>query len=213
MAGIGMDLIKRLIDSLTPKASYTEERAVGTVTRKDQDGTVWVRLLGADDDTPTVTPSVTVESGDVVDVLIRNKTARIGGNASSPATSTAYVENVRDVANQAVSDAAKAALAASSAQDSADAAAESAEAAQESATPCSSVPSSCHCPLRSRHVAAHGLPPAWAELFPKEIIKYHLGLDVMPIGVAEDTVDRYHCQMNGMRCFCLFYESLAPRLK
>ncbi len=33
-------------------------------------------------------------------------------------------------------------------------------------------------------------------LFPEEIIKRHLGLDIMPIGVAKDSVDRYHRQMN-----------------
>lgn len=75
-----------------------EERAKthrATVSRVDADGTVWVRMLGADADTPVSASAVTVQDGDVVAVTIENGRATLDANVSSPVTSTAYVEEVR----------------------------------------------------------------------------------------------------------------------
>lgn len=89
-------IARRLLDVLGAVPDEKARTRPATVSRVDADGTVWVRMLGADGDTPVGQSAVTVEAGDTVAVTIANGRATLDANVSSPVTSTSYVEAVRD---------------------------------------------------------------------------------------------------------------------
>jgi hypothetical protein len=117
------------VDSNRPGSSKT----VGTVSRIDKDGSVWVRLAGASTDTPCRTVTVASKPGDTVEVEVGGGSARITGNVTSPSTDDSTAETAISHASRAMGDATRAYEAANEAQTSADAAAVAAVDAQTSA--------------------------------------------------------------------------------
>lgn len=112
----------------------------GVVTQIDDDGQIWVRLAGADEDTPIAQTTVSVDAGDSVTVRIQDGRAYIDGSTSNPSASSSGLANVDGKAMQALTDAATAAQAAleavadaATARQSATEAMASAETAQEAA--------------------------------------------------------------------------------
>lgn len=92
---ISSDLIQEFVkitnDSNEP--TNTEETVYGTVV--ESDGTKYVRLDGSDQLTP-VTTTIDISDGERVTVLIKNHTATITGNITSPAAKQVVVQNVND---------------------------------------------------------------------------------------------------------------------
>lgn len=112
----------------------------GVVTQIDDDGQIWVRLAGADEDTPIAQTTVSVDAGDSVTVRIQDGRAYIDGSTSNPSASSSGLANVDSKAIQALTDAATAAQAAieavadaATARQAATEAVESAETAQDAA--------------------------------------------------------------------------------
>lgn len=111
-----------------------------TVLRRDNDGTIWVSIMGGASETPVHNSLVEVSPGDIVQIEIKNGKATIEGNSTSPASTGRTVEGVRAVAtesfavaNQAVDSANVAEASAIHAVQSASVAATAAGAAQDSA--------------------------------------------------------------------------------
>ena len=73
----------------------------GEVVGKDDDGTVWVHVLGGVEATPVEASAVEVEPGDIVDVTIGNGTARVLSNLSQPSASVGSVRRVERAASEA----------------------------------------------------------------------------------------------------------------
>lgn len=134
------------IGGLSP-SRHRNEATRGTVTRVERSGTVWVRFVGADSDTPCARAVVSAKTGEEVTISVINGRATVTGNLTSPPTddSTAraaadtgqralQAANVAGAAAQvAVIDAGRASIAAKSAETSAKVAAESADSAAEDA--------------------------------------------------------------------------------
>lgn len=129
-----------------------QNEGVAVISRRDSDGTTYVRLPGSTIDTPVNgTNVVSVDKGDEVAYSIRDGRLSIAGSTSNPAAGTTYVHNqiepVRIRAEDAIDlasranaaavaaemDAGRAKVAADDAQDSADQAAISAQQAIEDA--------------------------------------------------------------------------------
>lgn len=90
---IANDVAHMLAKALTPRQRQdAPEVTSGTVTRTDTDGTVWVRLFGADDDTPCTGSTAAAKPGDVVTVTIDGGSARVDGNVTAPATDDARAD-------------------------------------------------------------------------------------------------------------------------
>lgn len=105
------------------KADAVERVALAEVVRRDADGTWWVRIAGAETDTPVAVSLADASPGDRVQVRIEGGRATMVGNASAPSTSAAYVDG----------SVAPVALAAAGAQASADGAQASADEAMQAA--------------------------------------------------------------------------------
>ena len=89
--------------------------------RTDSDGTAWVRLEGADKDTPlTSAMSVTAREGDLIDVRLGGYEAVGGGNRTDPSAGVARVALVENLARDTAEESARTALAVVSAQQTAD---------------------------------------------------------------------------------------------
>lgn len=71
----------------------TEETVIGTV--KVIDGKEYVQIDGSDIWTP-VTSTVEIQNGDRVSALIKNHTATVTGNITSPSANTKTVKNLKD---------------------------------------------------------------------------------------------------------------------
>lgn len=133
---------RQLVDAVRALATERRMPEVGTATvqRADPDGTVWVRLPGADADTPvngTVTASA--EPGQLVAYRIDGGRLSVTGNATSPAVGGTYVAQavapVDAKADAALADAARASSAADQAELDAQRANEAAnEAVEDAAT-------------------------------------------------------------------------------
>ena len=83
-----------------------EARQSGTarVTRRDSDGTVWLRMPGSTIDTPVTGAVVAnVDAGDVITYAIQGGRVSIEGNASDPSVGESVVGTVRKVAARAAS--------------------------------------------------------------------------------------------------------------
>ena len=88
-----------------------EARQSGTarVTRRDSDGTVWLRMPGSTIDTPVTGAVVAnVEAGDVISYAIQGGRVTVAGNASDPSVGERTVGTVRRAAQRAQSLAKKA---------------------------------------------------------------------------------------------------------
>ena len=85
------EFVKITNDSSQP--TNTEETVQGTV--RESNGVKYVQLDGSDQLTP-VTTTMEVSDGDRVTVLIKNHTATITGNITSPAAKQIVVQNVND---------------------------------------------------------------------------------------------------------------------
>lgn len=132
--------VENLVQALVPDPVNTNNTYSATVSRIDDDGTVWVNVAGGTIDTPTASKSSEVEVGDVVTVEWRTNKIYIAGNNTNPSAGLVRVTEVEQSANQArtaalaaVQDAGTARQAAESALADAESAHESAESAIQSA--------------------------------------------------------------------------------
>lgn len=105
------DFVKALKDD-TQEPSKTYGAYVSHV---DDEGVVWVRIAGAETETPTASRSAEVKPNDYVNVEWRNNKLYIAGNTSNPSAGVSRVLNVeaaaataQDAANSAVVDAGRA---------------------------------------------------------------------------------------------------------
>lgn len=127
------DAAQGFIDAFAKQPDDEKRTRSATVSFIDNEGTIWVRLIGSDSDTPVVQSSATVNPGDFVEVVTENGRARIYGNVSNPSAQIEFANEINNNALQALNDAQTASNAAVSAQRSADSAAGAAANAQESA--------------------------------------------------------------------------------
>lgn len=82
------------------KPTKSETTVYGTVVEKD-DGSTYVQLDGSDILTP-VTTTATYKNGERVSVMIKNHTAIVTGNITSPSASSADVEIIRKESGEAI---------------------------------------------------------------------------------------------------------------
>lgn len=95
------DFKDSLVTVITQTQSSAPQEKPATVVGTDSEGTIWVRMLGSDNDTPVAYSATTVSEGDSVDVLISNGSAKIKGNRTSPSAGVAYVDNgIKNVKTQ-----------------------------------------------------------------------------------------------------------------
>lgn len=115
------------------------DKTSGTVTRVDDDGTIWVQFAGSQASTPCVKSIVAARPGDTVSIAVKNGKATIDGNFTTPATDSSEAQKalkkaialqvVAAGADQAASAAVKAAEQVKSLADAANKAAQAASAA------------------------------------------------------------------------------------
>lgn len=97
--GIGIDKIWDMIGNRTESNRPTNARA--TVLRKDNDGTIWVKIEGGIDETPVHSTVADVKPNDVVDVRVSGGKAYIEGSTSSPSVGvTRYETEVPPIAKK-----------------------------------------------------------------------------------------------------------------
>lgn len=135
-----MNLIDEIVSAVKPDEKEKNHTYSAVVSRIDDEGVVWVNLVGSEKETPTAETSAEVKKGDRVNVEWRNNKIYISGNVSNPSAGVvrvSAVENAAQVANQAaanaVADASVARSAAESAQADASIANEQALIAQQKA--------------------------------------------------------------------------------
>lgn len=128
------------LNNALKKSAATKPTKVGTarVTRRDSDGSMWVRLPGSNVDTPVNGQVLSdAQVGDTVSVRIENGRLSLMGNASTPSVGqqqvNTTVQPVRQTADNALETASTAQTAAELATSYAAAAQQSASAAQTSA--------------------------------------------------------------------------------
>lgn len=133
-------IVEDFIEAIKTEQPDKNRTYSAVVSRIDQEGVVWVSLVGSDRETPTASTSSEVKRGDDVMVEWRNNKLYIVGNSSNPAAGTFRVTAVeqatavaREAAASAVNDAATARGAADSAQGEAAKAKTEAESATQSA--------------------------------------------------------------------------------
>lgn len=95
--GLSNDLISQFVNATKPnKVENKETITYGTIV-VDDSGSSYVKLDGTDRDNPILTPIETtagVDNGERVVVMIKNHTAVVIGNLSSPSVRTEYVRVV-----------------------------------------------------------------------------------------------------------------------
>lgn len=126
------------IKALAPK-QQSSDKTSGTVTRVDDDGTIWVRFKGSQASTPCARSIVAARPGDTVSIAVQNGKATIDGNFTTPATDNSEAQKalqkaialqvVATGASKVASDAVKAAEQVKSLADAANKAAQEASAA------------------------------------------------------------------------------------
>lgn len=127
-----------LADALATEAEARSSEHTATVLRRDNSGTLWVRVAGGADESP-VNGTVWAEAapGDTVLVRIEGGRLSLMGNVSTPSVGATHVaravEPVAETADQALSEAGRAQQAAEAAEADAARAHEAADAAQGSA--------------------------------------------------------------------------------
>lgn len=94
--------IEEMVDRKVEKAiSKRPSTVLGKVTGRDGEGKIWVRIAGADQDTPVRNTAVEVRTGDTVKVTIGDGKATIDSNITNPAAGITTVVNVQNIANEA----------------------------------------------------------------------------------------------------------------
>ena len=68
------------------------DKTSGTVTRVDDDGTIWVQFAGSQASTPCVKSIVAARPGDTVSIAVKNGKATIDGNFTTPATDSSEAQ-------------------------------------------------------------------------------------------------------------------------
>lgn len=126
------------IRALAPK-QQSSDKTSGTVTRVDDDGTIWVRFAGSQASTPCARSIVAASPGDTVSIAVQNGKATIDGNFTTPSTDNSEAQKalqkaialqvIATGASKAASDAVKAAEQVKSLADAANKAAQEASAA------------------------------------------------------------------------------------
>lgn len=111
--------IQDLVKELTPATDTKPKTYTAEVSHTDDEGIVWVRLPGAEQDTPTASTSSEVKMGDTVTVEWRNNKLYIAGNYTNPSAGVTRVSKVEQTAEKAMSDAETAQATADSAQETA----------------------------------------------------------------------------------------------
>lgn len=76
-----------------PKTTY----ATGTVSKVEQDGTVWVSIDGSESPTPTLAV-VSAKEGDAVEVRVQDGEATVTANHTSPVTDDSAAMEAREIA-------------------------------------------------------------------------------------------------------------------
>lgn len=100
--------IENLVGALKSDKKDNQSAYMAVVTKKDNDGTVWVQIAGSNIETPVEATSADVKNGDAVTVEWRNNRLYISGNTSNPSAGVSRVisvENAARVANEAASNA------------------------------------------------------------------------------------------------------------
>lgn len=93
--GLSSDLISQFVKATSEKKESKKETTAYGVIKVDGDGSKYVQLDGSDISTP-VTTAVTVKEGDRVMVMIKNHTATVTGNLSSPSVGTGEMGSTLD---------------------------------------------------------------------------------------------------------------------
>lgn len=114
-----MNKIEDLVKEIAPAKEERPKTYTAEVSHTDEEGVVWVRLPGAEQDTPTASTSAEVKMGDVVTVEWRNNKLYIAGNYTNPSAGVTRVRKAEQTAEKAMSDAETAQAAADSAQEAA----------------------------------------------------------------------------------------------
>ena len=87
------DLMSQFAKLTKPDKKEKEKTLYGTLVRRD--GTPYVKLDGSEILTP-VTSTADAKDGDRVTVLIKNHSAIVNGNVSSPSATTGSVQEIGD---------------------------------------------------------------------------------------------------------------------
>lgn len=111
-----MNKIEELVKEIAPAKEERPKTYTAEVSHTDEEGVVWVRLPGAEQDTPTASTSTDVKMGDTVTVEWRNNKLYIAGNYTNPSAGVTRVSKVEQTAEKAMSDAGTARAAAETAQ-------------------------------------------------------------------------------------------------
>lgn len=119
---IDHEAVNALADALAAGSERKRTDAPATVTRIDQDGTVWVHVPGGVAETPARSTTAGVSVGDVVRVNVENGALTVTGNTTAPSASVQSVERVDTAQRKTAATAEAAAEDASSALDAAEAA-------------------------------------------------------------------------------------------
>lgn len=106
--GLDHDLISQFAKLVTENRKTDSETTVYGTVRVDENGNKYVKLDGSDQLTPLTdseqpsidSTSTNVTAGERVSVLIKNHTATVTGNISSPAVRTGDVEHLEDRVSQ-----------------------------------------------------------------------------------------------------------------
>ena len=117
-----MNKIEDLVKEIAPAKEERPKTYTAEVSHTDEEGIVWVRLPGAEQDTPTASTSSEVKMGDTVTVEWRNNKLYIAGNYTNPSAGVTRVAKAEQTAEKAMSDAETAQAVADSAQKTANAA-------------------------------------------------------------------------------------------
>lgn len=98
---LSSDLISQFVKATNDKANSKSETIVyGTVSIHD--GRVYVKIDGSDGTLTPITTTTNVKDGDRVTVMIKDHTATITGNITSPAINTTDIDDVETKASNAL---------------------------------------------------------------------------------------------------------------
>ena len=96
--GLGIDKIWQMIGN--QKESNKATYAKATVLRKDNDGTIWVKIEGGVDETPVYSTTADVKPNDVVTVKVAGGKVYIEGSTSSPSVGVTEFGDTINIVNK-----------------------------------------------------------------------------------------------------------------
>ena len=100
------DLVSQFAKIVAPEKPKSEGKTV-TGTAKSYDGKIYVQLDGSDQLTPIASSTVGMKDGDRVTVLIKDHSATVNGNTSSPSAGKDDIDKVDgkvDIANDSITE-------------------------------------------------------------------------------------------------------------